>query len=68
MEIVQVCFVNPSGTNIPTIVYSQTEDKDTKPDKENRRDKNAEYNQGNHEDDEKELELLVSVIQLYLQY
>ncbi|XP_057268175.1 protein phosphatase 1 regulatory subunit 3A [Pezoporus wallicus] len=49
-----------SGTNIPEIVYSQAEDKDTKPDKENRRDKNAEYNQGNHEEDEKELELLLS--------
>uniref|UniRef100_A0A8C6JZX0 Uncharacterized protein n=1 Tax=Melopsittacus undulatus TaxID=13146 RepID=A0A8C6JZX0_MELUD len=59
-EIVQVCFVNPSGTNIPAIVYSQAEDKDTKPDKENRRDKNAEYNQGNHEEDEKELELLLN--------
>lgn len=30
--------------------------------------KNAEYNQVDHNDDEKELELLVSVIQLYLQY
>ncbi|XP_065521041.1 protein phosphatase 1 regulatory subunit 3A [Lathamus discolor] len=49
-----------SGTNIPAIVYSQAEDKDTKPDKENRRDKNAEYNQGNHEEDEKELELLLN--------
>ncbi|XP_030336123.1 protein phosphatase 1 regulatory subunit 3A [Strigops habroptila] len=49
-----------SGTNIPEIVYSQAEDKDTKPAKENRRDKNAEYNQGNHEDDEKELEILLN--------
>ncbi|KAM9579153.1 protein phosphatase 1 regulatory subunit 3A [Guaruba guarouba] len=49
-----------SGMNIPAIVYSQAEDKGTKPDKENRRDKNAEYNQGNHEDDEKELELLLN--------
>ncbi|NXD64636.1 PPR3A phosphatase, partial [Eolophus roseicapillus] len=49
-----------SGTNIPAIVYSQAEDKGTKPDKENRRDKNAEYNQGNHEGDEKELELLLN--------
>ncbi|KFQ52277.1 Protein phosphatase 1 regulatory subunit 3A [Nestor notabilis] len=49
-----------SGTNIPAIVYSQAEDKDTKPAKENTREENAEYNQGNHEDDEKELELLLN--------
>lgn len=61
-------FVNSSDTIIPEIVYSQAEDKDIKPANENIKDKNAEYNQGDHEDDEKELELLVSVIQLYLQY
>ncbi|NXG42792.1 PPR3A phosphatase, partial [Psilopogon haemacephalus] len=49
-----------SGTNIPKIVYSQAEDKDTKPANENIKDKNAEYNQGDHEDDEKELELLLN--------
>ncbi|XP_009464389.1 PREDICTED: protein phosphatase 1 regulatory subunit 3A [Nipponia nippon] len=49
-----------SDTNIPEIVYSQAEDKDTKPANENIKDKNAEYNQGDHEDDEKELELLVN--------
>ncbi|XP_050771072.1 protein phosphatase 1 regulatory subunit 3A [Gymnogyps californianus] len=47
-------------TNIPEIVYSQAEDKDTKPANENIKDKNAEYNQGDHEDDEKELELLLN--------
>ncbi|KFP17968.1 Protein phosphatase 1 regulatory subunit 3A [Egretta garzetta] len=49
-----------SDASIPEIVYSQAEDKDTKPANENIKDKNAEYNQGDHEDDEKELELLVS--------
>ncbi|XP_068257410.1 protein phosphatase 1 regulatory subunit 3A isoform X3 [Nyctibius grandis] len=49
-----------SDINIPEIVYSQAEDKDTKPDDENIKDKNAEYNQGDHEDDEKELELLLN--------
>ncbi|RLW06385.1 hypothetical protein DV515_00004417, partial [Chloebia gouldiae] len=46
-----------SDPNIPDIVYSQAEDKDTKLAKENVKDKNAEYNQG---DDEKELELLLN--------
>lgn len=49
-------------------MYSQAEDKDTKPANENIKEKNAEYNQGDHKEDEKELELLVSVKQLYLQY
>ncbi|NWI24539.1 PPR3A phosphatase, partial [Sula dactylatra] len=49
-----------SETNIPEIVYSQPEDKDTKPANENIKDKNADYNQGDHEDDEKELEMLVN--------
>ncbi|NXS70439.1 PPR3A phosphatase, partial [Pandion haliaetus] len=49
-----------SGTNIPEIVYSQAEDKDTKPANENIKDKNVEYYQGDHEDDEKELELLLN--------
>ncbi|NWH52871.1 PPR3A phosphatase, partial [Fregata magnificens] len=49
-----------SDTNIPEIVYSQAEDKDDKPANKNIKDKNAEYNQGDHEDDEKELELLVN--------
>ncbi|NXF37499.1 PPR3A phosphatase, partial [Nyctibius bracteatus] len=49
-----------SDINIPDIVYSQEEDKDIKPDDENIKDKNAEYNQGDHEDDEKELELLLN--------
>ncbi|NWS75137.1 PPR3A phosphatase, partial [Crotophaga sulcirostris] len=49
-----------SDTNIPEIVYSQAEDKDTKPANENLKDKNAEYNQGDPEDDEKELELLLN--------
>ncbi|KAM9292841.1 protein phosphatase 1 regulatory subunit 3A [Morus bassanus] len=49
-----------SDTNIPEIVYSQPEDKDTKPANENIKDKNADYNQGDHEDDEKELEMLVN--------
>ncbi|NWS59498.1 PPR3A phosphatase, partial [Chunga burmeisteri] len=49
-----------SDTNIPEIVYSQAEDKDTKPANENIQDKNAEYNQDDHEDDEKELELLLN--------
>ncbi|NXT08350.1 PPR3A phosphatase, partial [Prunella fulvescens] len=49
-----------SDTNIPEIVYSQAEDKDMKLTKENRKDKNAEYNQGDHKDDEKELELLLN--------
>ncbi|NWU65616.1 PPR3A phosphatase, partial [Pterocles burchelli] len=50
----------PSDINIPEIIYSQAEDKDTKPANENIKDKNAEYNQGDHEDDEKELELLLN--------
>ncbi|NWU51528.1 PPR3A phosphatase, partial [Dromas ardeola] len=49
-----------SETNIPEIVYSQAEDKDTTPANENIKDKNAGYNQGAHEDDEKELELLLN--------
>ncbi|NWY92979.1 PPR3A phosphatase, partial [Loxia curvirostra] len=49
-----------SDSNIPEIVYSRAEDKDTKPAKENIKDKNAEYNQGDHKDDEKELELLLN--------
>ncbi|XP_054255680.1 protein phosphatase 1 regulatory subunit 3A [Indicator indicator] len=49
-----------SGKNVPKIVYSQAEDKNTKPANENIKDKNAEYNQGDHEDDEKELELLLN--------
>ncbi|XP_064278433.1 protein phosphatase 1 regulatory subunit 3A isoform X1 [Passer domesticus] len=49
-----------SDTNIPEIVYSQAEDKDTKLTKENIKAKNAEYNQGDHKDDEKELELLLN--------
>ncbi|KFQ69256.1 Protein phosphatase 1 regulatory subunit 3A [Phaethon lepturus] len=49
-----------SDTNIPKIVYSEAENKDTKPADENMKDKNAEYNQGDHEDDEKELELLLN--------
>ncbi|NWU28886.1 PPR3A phosphatase, partial [Dyaphorophyia castanea] len=49
-----------SDTSIPDIVYSQTEDKDTKRADENIKEKNAEYNQGDHKDDEKELELLLN--------
>ncbi|NWQ90595.1 PPR3A phosphatase, partial [Burhinus bistriatus] len=49
-----------SDTNIPEIVCSQAEDKDTIPANENIKDKNAEYNQGDQEDDEKELELLLN--------
>ncbi|XP_010113699.1 PREDICTED: protein phosphatase 1 regulatory subunit 3A [Chlamydotis macqueenii] len=49
-----------SEANIPEIVYSQAEDKDIRPANENIKDKNAEYNQGDHEDDEKELELLLN--------
>ncbi|NXB19897.1 PPR3A phosphatase, partial [Rhagologus leucostigma] len=49
-----------SDTNIPEIVYSQAEDKDTKRANENIKEKNAEYNQGDHKDDEKELELLLN--------
>ncbi|NXX88800.1 PPR3A phosphatase, partial [Centropus bengalensis] len=49
-----------SDTNIPEIVFSQEEDKGIKPANENLKDKNAEYNQGDHEDDEKELELLLN--------
>ncbi|NXD20920.1 PPR3A phosphatase, partial [Spelaeornis formosus] len=49
-----------SDTNIPEIVYSQAEDKDTKLANKNIEDKNADYNQGDHKDDEKELELLLN--------
>ncbi|XP_068046049.1 protein phosphatase 1 regulatory subunit 3A isoform X2 [Anomalospiza imberbis] len=49
-----------SDTNVPEIVYSQAKDKDTKLAKENIKDKNTEYNQGDHKDDEKELELLLN--------
>ncbi|KAF1466732.1 Protein phosphatase 1 regulatory subunit 3A, partial [Megadyptes antipodes antipodes] len=49
-----------SDTKIPEIVYSQAEDKDTKPANENIKEKNAEYNQGDHKEDEKELELLLN--------
>ncbi|NWI82157.1 PPR3A phosphatase, partial [Dryoscopus gambensis] len=49
-----------SDTNIPEIVSSQAEDKDTKQANENIKEKNAEYNQGDHKDDEKELELLLN--------
>ncbi|NXI05778.1 PPR3A phosphatase, partial [Pachycephala philippinensis] len=49
-----------SDTNIPEIVYSQAEDKDTKRANKNIKEKNAECNQGDHKDDEKELELLLN--------
>ncbi|XP_065599529.1 protein phosphatase 1 regulatory subunit 3A [Cyrtonyx montezumae] len=49
-----------SDANIPEIVCSQAEDKESAPANENIKDKNAEYNQGDHEDDEKELELLLN--------
>ncbi|NXR57358.1 PPR3A phosphatase, partial [Rhadina sibilatrix] len=49
-----------SDTNIPEIVYSQAEDKDTKLVNENTKEKNAENNQGDHKDDDKELELLLN--------
>ncbi|NXK90387.1 PPR3A phosphatase, partial [Formicarius rufipectus] len=49
-----------SDTNVPEIVYSQAEDKDTKRANENIKKKNAEYNKGDHKDDEKELELLLN--------
>ncbi|NXC50675.1 PPR3A phosphatase, partial [Penelope pileata] len=49
-----------SDANIPEIVCSQADDKENKPANENIKDKNAEYNQGDHEDDEKELELLLN--------
>uniref|UniRef100_A0A8B9PF33 Protein phosphatase 1 regulatory subunit 3A n=1 Tax=Apteryx owenii TaxID=8824 RepID=A0A8B9PF33_APTOW len=54
------CLKTTAKTNIPEIVYSQVEDKDTEPANENIKGKNAEYNQGDHGDDEKELELLVN--------
>ncbi|XP_066039157.1 protein phosphatase 1 regulatory subunit 3A [Chamaea fasciata] len=47
-------------TNIPEIVYSQAEDKDTKLANENTKEENAENNWGDHKDDEKELELLLN--------
>ncbi|NWI18155.1 PPR3A phosphatase, partial [Crypturellus soui] len=47
-------------TNIPEIVYTQVEDKDNEPANENIKGKNAEYNRGDHGDDEKELELLLN--------
>ncbi|NXU57862.1 PPR3A phosphatase, partial [Turnix velox] len=49
-----------SDKNIPAIVYSQAEEKDTRQANESRKSKNTEYNQGAHEDDEKELELLLN--------
>ncbi|NXK59386.1 PPR3A phosphatase, partial [Sylvietta virens] len=49
-----------SDTNIPEIIYSQAEDKDTKLADKNTKGKNAENNQGDHKDDEKELELLLN--------
>ncbi|XP_015709334.1 protein phosphatase 1 regulatory subunit 3A [Coturnix japonica] len=49
-----------SDANIPEIVCSQAEDKESAPANENIKDNNAEYNQGDHEDDEKELELLLN--------
>ncbi|NXA40683.1 PPR3A phosphatase, partial [Eudromia elegans] len=49
-----------SETNIPEIVYTQVEDKDTAPANENIKGKNAEYDRGDHGDDEKELELLLN--------
>ncbi|NXM37161.1 PPR3A phosphatase, partial [Oxyruncus cristatus] len=49
-----------SDPNIPEIVYSQVEDKNTERAKENIKEKNAEYKQGDHKDDEKELELLLN--------
>uniref|UniRef100_A0A8C5TZY2 Protein phosphatase 1 regulatory subunit 3A n=1 Tax=Malurus cyaneus samueli TaxID=2593467 RepID=A0A8C5TZY2_9PASS len=54
------CLKTTQSTNIPEIVYSQAEDKDTKRANENIKEKNAEYNQGDHKDDEKELELLLN--------
>ncbi|XP_008494372.2 protein phosphatase 1 regulatory subunit 3A [Calypte anna] len=47
--------------NIPEIVYSPAEDKDIKPANENIKDKNADYNWGDHKDDEKESELLLNL-------
>uniref|UniRef100_A0A8C6ZVV2 Protein phosphatase 1 regulatory subunit 3A n=1 Tax=Nothoprocta perdicaria TaxID=30464 RepID=A0A8C6ZVV2_NOTPE len=59
-KILKYIFVNFSETNIPEIVYTQVEDKDTEPANENIKGKNAEYNRGDHGDDEKELELLLN--------
>uniref|UniRef100_A0A8C3RC88 Protein phosphatase 1 regulatory subunit 3A n=1 Tax=Cyanoderma ruficeps TaxID=181631 RepID=A0A8C3RC88_9PASS len=49
-----------SDTNIPEIVYSQAEDKDTSLANENTKEKNAENNWDDYKDDEKELELLLN--------
>ncbi|NWY44013.1 PPR3A phosphatase, partial [Sylvia atricapilla] len=49
-----------SDPNIPEIVYSQAEDKDTMLANENAKEKNAENNRSDHKDDEKELELLLN--------
>ncbi|NXH16876.1 PPR3A phosphatase, partial [Bucco capensis] len=49
-----------SAANIPEIVCTQAEDKDSKPAKENTREKNADYNQGDQDDEEKELEMLLN--------
>uniref|UniRef100_A0A8D2PAJ0 Protein phosphatase 1 regulatory subunit 3A n=1 Tax=Zosterops lateralis melanops TaxID=1220523 RepID=A0A8D2PAJ0_ZOSLA len=54
------CLKATQNTNIPEIVYSQAEDKDTKLTNENTKEKNAKNNQGDHKDDEKELELLLN--------
>uniref|UniRef100_A0A7M4FXE9 Protein phosphatase 1 regulatory subunit 3A n=1 Tax=Crocodylus porosus TaxID=8502 RepID=A0A7M4FXE9_CROPO len=53
-------FINSSGANIPEIVYSQEEDKDMEPINKNVKDTSVKYNEGDNEDNEKELELLLN--------
>ncbi|XP_019370095.1 PREDICTED: protein phosphatase 1 regulatory subunit 3A [Gavialis gangeticus] len=49
-----------SGANIPEIIYSQEEDKDMEPINKNVKDTSVKYNEGDNEDNEKELELLLN--------
>uniref|UniRef100_A0A674IUP7 Protein phosphatase 1 regulatory subunit 3A n=1 Tax=Terrapene triunguis TaxID=2587831 RepID=A0A674IUP7_9SAUR len=58
--LLKYIFVNSSEANIPKIVYSHEKDKDIEPRQENVKDINVECNEDNKEDNEKELELLLS--------
>uniref|UniRef100_A0A8C3FIW8 Protein phosphatase 1 regulatory subunit 3A n=1 Tax=Chrysemys picta bellii TaxID=8478 RepID=A0A8C3FIW8_CHRPI len=58
--LLKYIFVNSSEANIPKIVYSHEKDKDIEPRCENVKDIDVECNEDNKEDNEKELELLLS--------
>lgn len=64
MDIIQVYFFNFSGPEIPEILYTFVDDNKVKERNEKVKGKNVELNEDDNEDNEKELELLVSLYAL----